>query len=306
MAMQQQVDEFVKGFLEELDFEAEAENHERFYRRSLFSRAFKVPILYGSAHRILEMEYLADAKGLSSAMARVSPSQRRRFQAKVFERLLYTILSHLLLYGEVHGDLHPGNIMVDADGELHLIDWGNVVQVRGKWDLVGEYLAGAALADPRRLADAPVRMSVQPTETEKRRASIEASLEALLRKRGVHKLTRRNAFSELRHGRLQGLAQRARTVLHVMSNTQQLGVVLHKDYLHLSRSLLAAAGSFGTLYENTPKTAIVRDALRFITKLPIRATRDVAQRKFGALRGHNGGAQGSTHAADGESAATAG
>jgi predicted unusual protein kinase regulating ubiquinone biosynthesis (AarF/ABC1/UbiB family) len=45
LAMQQQVDEFVKSFLAELDFEAEAENHRRFYRRSLFSRAFKVPVL---------------------------------------------------------------------------------------------------------------------------------------------------------------------------------------------------------------------------------------------------------------------
>lgn len=286
LAMQQQVDEFVKGFLEELDFEAEAENHQRFYRRSLFSRAFKVPMLYGSTHRILEMEYLADAQGMNRAMARVSPSQRRRFQAKVFERLLYTILSHLVLYGELHGDLHPGNIMLDQDGELHLIDWGNVVQVRGKWNLVGEYLAGALLADPKRLADALVRMSTHPTDSQGRRAAVEASLEGILRKRGISKLSRRNVLTELRRGGLGGFVQRARSVLHVMSNTQQLGVVLHKDYLHLSRSLLAAAGSFGTLYENTPKAAIVRDTLRFVARLPWRATQDVAQRKITALRGH--------------------
>jgi ubiquinone biosynthesis protein len=286
LAMQQQVDEFVKGFLEELDFDAEAENHLRFYRRSLFSRAFKVPVLYGSTHRILEMEYLADARGLTRAIASVSPSERRRFQAKVFERLLYTILSHLVLYGELHGDLHPGNIMLDEDGELHLIDWGNVIQVRGKWRLVGEYLTGALLADTGRLTDALVQMSVRPDESAARRKDIQASLDALLRKRGVRTLTRRNFLSELRRGRVQGLLQRAKSVLHLMGNTQQVGVVLSKDYLHLSRSLLAAAGSFGALYENTPKTAMLRDALRFAARLPFRAGRDVAQHQLTALRRH--------------------
>jgi hypothetical protein len=230
------------------------------------------------------MEFLAGAHGLSRAMASVSPTQRRRLQAKVFERLLYTILSHLLLYGELHGDLHPGNIMLDAEGELHLIDWGNVVQVRGKWQLVGAYLRGALLADPKRLTDALIGMSAQPAESARRREEIQTSLEALLRKRGVRPLTRGNLLSELQRGRLQGLAQRARSVLHLMGNTQQIGIVLNRDYLHLSRSLLAAAGSFGALYEDTPKMAMVRDALRFAARLPFRATRDMAQHRLATRR----------------------
>ena len=48
-----------------------------------------------------------------------------------FERLLYTVLQHIFLYHELHGDLHPGNVMIGSDGTLHLIDWGNVVQLEG-------------------------------------------------------------------------------------------------------------------------------------------------------------------------------
>ncbi|MGB0955200.1 MAG: AarF/UbiB family protein, partial [Panacagrimonas sp.] len=50
-ALHEQVDEFVAGFVEELDFEAEAQNHLRFYQRSIGSRQWHVPQLYGHSRR---------------------------------------------------------------------------------------------------------------------------------------------------------------------------------------------------------------------------------------------------------------
>jgi ubiquinone biosynthesis protein len=283
-AMQQQVDEFVMGFLEELDFESEAQNQLRFYGRSLRTRVWRVPALYGHTHRILEMEYLSDATSLSRAVARMSPRQIRRFQAKVSERLLYTILSHLVLYGELHGDLHPGNIMVAADGELHLIDWGNVVQFAGKWGLVRDYLAAAVFADTQLLADTLVQMSTDPHEVANRRAEIKSVLDGILRKKGITQLTRRNVIRELRRGGAEGLVRRGRAVLQLMGNTQQVGVVLSREYLHLSRSLFAAAGSFGTLYDDTPKRKLARDVVRSVVRLPVLAADDMLQRRLYTFR----------------------
>lgn len=274
-AMQEQVDEFVAGFVEELDFEAEAQNHLRFYERSLGTRHWRVPELYGHSHRILEMEYLSDAASLTRALQRMSKRERRRFQSQVSERLLYAVLQHVFLYNEIHGDLHPGNVMVGSDGALHLIDWGNVVQLEGKLGPVWNYLVAAVLADTSMIADSLVRMSTQPEENAKRWHELKATLDETLMKKGVTPLTARNFLVELRRGGTEGLHRRGQTVLHLMSNTQQTGVVLKRDYLHLSRALFAAAGSFGSLYEDTSKRLMARDMVLSLLRLPLTATQDV-------------------------------
>ncbi|MGH8630539.1 MAG: AarF/UbiB family protein, partial [Burkholderiales bacterium] len=225
-AMQEQVDEFVAGFVEELDFEKEALNHQRFYERSLKSTMWRVPAIYHHTRRIIEMEYLADASGLTRALQRMPRLERRRFQREVSERLLYTILYHVIVHGEMHGDLHPGNIMIGSDGALHLIDWGNVVPLDGKWDAVWDYLAGAIIADTELLADALVRVSTQPEADAQRRAEIKTMLDETLVKKGVTPLTRSNFIFELRRGGVDGLYRRGQAILHLMSNTQHTGVVL--------------------------------------------------------------------------------
>jgi ubiquinone biosynthesis protein len=76
-ALQEQVDEFVAGFVQELDFHAEAANHRRFGARSGGSLTWRVPQLYGSSRRILEMEYLADARSLVQALRALSRRARQ-------------------------------------------------------------------------------------------------------------------------------------------------------------------------------------------------------------------------------------
>ncbi|MGH8462322.1 MAG: AarF/UbiB family protein [Stenotrophobium sp.] len=277
-AMQEQVDEFVAGFMEELDFEAEAKNHLRFYQRSLASGMYRVPTLYSSSRRILEMEYLSDADSLTRALRKMPASRRRAFQFQVAERLLFTILHHIFVYREIHGDLHPGNVMIGSDGALHLIDWGNVVSLDGKWSAVWDYLAGAVLADTDLLADALIRVSTHPEANRARRDEIKAYLDETLKKKNVRTLTRRNFVFELRRGGMAALHRRGQAVLHLMSNTQQIGVVLQRDYLHLSRALFAATGSFGSLYEDTPKKYLARDVMLTLARMPLTLTQSQLQR----------------------------
>ncbi|TXH03564.1 MAG: AarF/ABC1/UbiB kinase family protein [Nevskiaceae bacterium] len=283
-AMQEQVDEFVAGFMEELDFEQEARNHLRFYQRSLKSQLYRVPALYASSRRILEMEYLSDAESLTRTLRKMPRSQRRQFQFQVADRLLYTVLYHILVHREMHGDLHPGNVMIGSDGALHLIDWGNVVSLDGKWSAVWDYLAGAVLADTELLADALIRVSTSPESNAERRAEIKAALDETLAKKNVRPLTRRNFIRELHNGGMDGLHRRGQTVLHLMSNTQQVGLVLRRDYLHLSRALFAAAGSFGSLYEETPKKYLARDIALSLVRMPVTATQEKLQRELGSWR----------------------
>lgn len=244
-----------------------------------------MPRLYGSSSRIIEMEYLADATSLGKALARLPKRERRRFQSQVAQQLLYTVLSHIFMYQEMHGDLHPGNIMIGSDGALHLIDWGNVVPLEGKWRAVWEYLTGAITADLDLLTEALIKISTAPEENLVRRDEIRAALQETLDKKGVTPLTRRNFFGELRRGGMKGLHVRGQTILHLMSNTQHSGVVIKREYLHLSRALMAAAGSFGTLYEKSPKRLLLVDLTFGVARLPWKLTRDVMRAEVSFWRG---------------------
>ncbi len=283
-AMQEQVDEFVAGFVEELDFDAEARNHQRFYQRSLRAGLWRVPELYSSSRRILEMEYLGDAASLPRALARLPKRARRKFQTRLVEQLSYAVLYHAFVYREIHGDLHPGNVMVSADGTLNLIDWGNVIDLNGKWRPVWDYLAGAILADTELLTDALIRISTQPAENHARRNEIRDALEETLRKKGVTTLTRRSFIGELRTGGVAGLHRRGQTVLQLMANTQQTGMVLKRDYLHLSRALMALAGSYGTIYEGDARGLLFRDLARVVLRLPLTLSRELARQEVRALQ----------------------
>jgi len=244
-----------------------------------------VPELYGSSRRILEMEYLGDAQSLPRALARMPKRERRRFQLKLAEQLLYTVIYHAFAFREMHGDLHPGNVMVARDGRLNLIDWGNVIDLNGKWGPVWDYLAGAILADTDLLADALIRISTQPEVDAARREEIRAALDETLRKKGVSRLTRSSFIAEVRRGGLDGLHARGQTVLHLMSNTQQVGLVLKRDYLHLSRALFALAGSIGTLYEGEPGRRLAIDLAIVALRLPATFTRETFVRELNAVRG---------------------
>ncbi|AXQ29369.1 AarF/ABC1/UbiB kinase family protein [Solimonas sp. K1W22B-7] len=283
-AMQEQIDEFVAGFVEELDFESEARHHLRFYERSLKSNMWKVPAIYNHTRRIIEMEYLSDASSLTRALRRMPSSERRRFQRQISERLLYTLLYHVMVHGEMHGDLHPGNIMIGSDGALHLIDWGNVVPLDGKWNLVWDYLAGAILADTHLLTDTLIRVSTQPEANALRRAEIKALLDETLAKKGIRPLTLKTFIPELKREGADGLYRRGQAILQLMSNTQHAGLVLKRDYLHLSRALFAAAGSFGSLYENESKKMLAADVARGLLRLPVTFTQDRLYEEGRSLR----------------------
>ena len=283
-ALQEQVDEFVHGFHQELDFNLEARNQLKFYERSMESATWRVPALYTATHRILEMEYLEDATSLIRAIEKLSPEKRRRFQKRLAERFLYTLLSHIFVYKECHGDLHPGNIMVDAEGELYLIDWGNAVQMEGKWIGVWRYLVGAVLADPELLADALIDLSTDVENNLQRRDEIVALLKETLAKKNIRTLRRRGFLWELARGGMEGLHRRGQTVLHLMSNTQHLGLVIRGDYLHLSRSIFAAAGSYAVIYTDSTRWTMLRDLFLGLGRMPLIFAGDRAKVRIRRVR----------------------
>lgn len=272
-AMSEQIKEFTKGFEQELNFEDEAVIQQRFVDRSQKSQVWHVPQLYFSSGRILEMEFLEDAMAINQAISELSGSERSRFQRKVAENFLFTILEHLIVHQEFHGDLHPGNIMVGADAQLYLIDWGNAVDMRGKWVLIWDYLVSVLAGDTDKLANVLIEMSTDPKVNMARFAEIKQALDETLLKKQITPLDKKVIRTLYREG-YEGLHRRLQAALQLMSNTYQLGLVMQSDYLHLSRSIMAMAGTYLNMYKGLSKVTMTVDLVKDLSLFPVNLAKD--------------------------------
>lgn len=279
-AMQEQTEEFVKGFQRELDFVQEAENQRRFARRSKKSHIWNVPEVFFVSGRILEMEYVEGSLNIFEALLHTpSGKYRKETSRKLASRFLYTALMQILVYQEFHGDLHPGNILVNTHGELYLIDWGNCVNLEGKWKPLWAYIAGAVSANTKMLSEALINISSNPDMNRARKEEIENTLRDTLQKKNVTPLTH-NFIFQLQIEGVQGLYRRMQVMMHLVSNTQQLGLVVQSEYLHLSRSLLAMFGTYLKFYEEMPKFLLLFDFFRTLAQFPL----DLLKDRFGINR----------------------
>jgi len=268
-AMSEQIKEFTKGFEQELDFEHEAKTQARFHHRAKNSPVWFVPEIYNASSRILEMEYLQHAMAINHAVERYSGKNKKKFQRKLAENFLYTMLEHLLVYQEFHGDLHPGNVMVDLDARLFLIDWGNSVDMRGKWALLGRYILSVLSGNIDELTDTLIQMSTHQEKNVVRYDEIHLALSETLEKKNISALGRDFAPRLYREGS-DGLRARFQTAIHLMTNTYQLDMTIKSDYLHLSRSLFSMVGTYHNLYSDISGWTMARDCLSEIARFPLK------------------------------------
>jgi len=109
---------------EELDYQNEADNIERF--RALFAgdREVVIPRVYRelSSRRVLTMEFL-DGYPLQDIMA---PGVDDALKRWVAEKLFRLIWRQVLEFGVLHADPHPGNYLVTHHPRIGLLDFGSV------------------------------------------------------------------------------------------------------------------------------------------------------------------------------------
>ena len=282
-AMTEQIDGFVEGFRGELQFEREAAIQANFSRRAQNSQIWRVPEVYGATERVIEMEYVEGAVNISRAAHHFKPRDPIAYRRELAKKFLFTILSQIFVYQEVHGDLHPGNVMVDKDGRLHLIDWGNTIQLAGKILPVFNYLKGALVANPDAITDALIAISTDPAAAQARRDEIREALVRTLDKKSIKPLSYDFAWMLYQEGP-EGWLQRANTLMHLMSNTQQLGLVVRGEYLHLSRSLVAMIATLGNLYDGVPRYRALADILITVNSFPARLLQDFLRSKKTEIR----------------------
>ena len=119
---------FAQSLTEELDYTIEADNMAAVAGGGPIPDV-RIPTVYAdlSGPSMLVMERL-DGIPVSEADALLAsmPPERRSATA---DRLLGAVLQQVMVTGVFHADLHPGNVLVEADGTLGLLDFGSVGQL---------------------------------------------------------------------------------------------------------------------------------------------------------------------------------
>lgn len=115
------VEEFERSIARETDFTVEAASMERFARNFAGSDAVKIPAVHTAlcTDVVLVMERIRGRK-LTEA---TGDAEARKRAVRVYLDAAYRMIFH---DGFFHGDLHPGNALLQDDGKLALLDFGMV------------------------------------------------------------------------------------------------------------------------------------------------------------------------------------
>lgn len=118
------VSELARTLRAELDYDVEAANAERFAADFAGNPAVHVPQVYrhASTGQVITLERVAGIK-VSDLPALDAAGIDRPALAR---RIVDVVLSMVFEHGFFHADPHPGNLFVERDGRLGLVDFGMV------------------------------------------------------------------------------------------------------------------------------------------------------------------------------------
>ena len=121
------VDEFGERIFEEMDYNHEGANAQRFAKLYGYLPDILVPSIYPeyTGRRVLTMEWIDGIK----LTALDELAQRGIEPTRVIEIGVQCSLRQLLEHGFFHADPHPGNLLVTEDGKLAYLDFGMMCEV---------------------------------------------------------------------------------------------------------------------------------------------------------------------------------
>ncbi len=126
-SVQQMIESFRRSLLQELDFRREASNLKRLGEIVAEYKEIVVPqpVDDYTTSRVLTMDLITGTN-----VANLSPLARLDINGeKLAEALAKAYLDQILIYGFVHADPHPGNVLVTDDGRVALVDLGMVTLI---------------------------------------------------------------------------------------------------------------------------------------------------------------------------------
>jgi predicted unusual protein kinase regulating ubiquinone biosynthesis (AarF/ABC1/UbiB family) len=122
------IDEFAERIFEEMDYENEGRNSERFAELYGAMQDVYVPKIHWqyTARRVLTMEWIDGTK-----LTNLEEIEAQGINATyLIEVGVQCSLRQLLEHGFFHADPHPGNLLATTDGKLAYLDFGMMSQVK--------------------------------------------------------------------------------------------------------------------------------------------------------------------------------
>jgi ubiquinone biosynthesis protein len=168
------VKEFDQSLREELDYLHEGHNAERFARNFAGESTVQIPRMFWEAttSKVLTQERIHGIKVTDIAALEAAGIDR----TVVSKNGAHLFLKMVFEDGFFHADLHPGNLFIEEEGHIGLIDFGmvGVVDERTRGEL-GLLLWGMISRDSDRIVDALLELgaSQQPVDRTALRRDIE-------------------------------------------------------------------------------------------------------------------------------------
>ncbi|GAA0458988.1 ubiquinone biosynthesis protein UbiB [Paractinoplanes deccanensis] len=162
---------FAAALREELDFTVERDNLRAMAAALAASpgRGVRVPAPHPGlgSERVLVMDRLPGTPLGAAAplLARLDDERR----AEIASGLLDSMLDQILVHGLFHVDLHPGNLLLDDDGSLGMLDLGSVGRIDAVTrTAIGRLLLAAGRGDSVAVTDALLQLLDRPDDVDER------------------------------------------------------------------------------------------------------------------------------------------
>jgi ubiquinone biosynthesis protein len=119
--------ELITSIKAELDYDREAEAGTRLRASRAADTGIAIPAVHPtlSSGRLLVMDEVVGRSISDAAAVDAAPIPR----AELAQRLLASLLGQILEDGYYHADPHPGNVLIDSEGTLWLLDFGAVGRI---------------------------------------------------------------------------------------------------------------------------------------------------------------------------------
>lgn len=273
-------EEFARTLRGELDYLAEGRNAERFAENFATDAGVHIPKVYWetTTSRVLTLERLrgykvSDLDGLDAAG--IDRPALAAHATRVVAQMIFDD-------GFFHADPHPGNLFIEPDGRIGLIDFGMVGVVDSELrERLGLLLVALARKDAHRAAAALAKLSrsAAPVDLRELSADLAPVIELYdgkpLAEISVGKMIR-ELLAVLRRRHLQ-LPREFSLVLKMVIMTEGMGVSLDPDF-HLeevlepyAQRLVTNRYSFAAIRRHLSDAGV--DAFEIATQLPVQLRR---------------------------------
>lgn len=227
------VDEFAVTLRGELDYLREGRNAERFAANFADDPDVHIPRVFWATttSRVLTLERLRGLK-VSDATALAAAGVDARALA---ERATEVIARMIFEHGFFHADPHPGNLFIEADGTIGLVDFGMVGELDEELrDRLGILLLAIARADADRITKALLNLGMATEAVD--RTALRRDIATFVRRYENRSLGEirvgtlvNEIFAVMRRHRLQ-LPRELVLILKMVVMTEGMGAQLDPDF----------------------------------------------------------------------------